>query len=59
MNYNNKPPNVDLKYRVLCPSEPDWKLQSLRCDNITIGSEVTDKILLSYFLNDSRHVKIN
>nr|BAD15077.1 integrin beta Hr1 precursor [Halocynthia roretzi] len=40
MNYNNKPPNVDLKYRVLCPSEPDWKLQSLRCDNITIGSEV-------------------
>ncbi|XP_039261688.2 integrin beta-1-like isoform X2 [Styela clava] len=40
MSWRDKPKNVDIKYRALCPSESDWKEMSLKCDNITIGSEV-------------------
>ncbi|CAK8694970.1 integrin beta pat-3-like isoform X2 [Clavelina lepadiformis] len=36
----NIPPEISLRYRVLCPNRTDWKNNSLSCDQIQIGSEI-------------------
>lgn len=41
MTWHNKPEAISMKYRVKCPGDNEWKETSLKCDNITIGSEVT------------------
>lgn len=38
MTWTDKPKEISMKYRVLCPDQ-DWVDNSLRCENITIGSE--------------------
>lgn len=38
---DNKPPEIDISYRVLCPNTTTWKTNGdLSCDQIKIASEV-------------------